>query len=170
MCIVSALLKDNRVLQKHPKKCSFLHMCNDMLNKFIKSSSCHFLMVMMSWKCFCRQLLLYSQEVDGDCTSSEEDLFILWVADLCCFLSSKLMFPNQVLGSASPCFCSLRTPHVPVPRNQEYIIPVTGVSCAATEKKCRLPGVPNEWTGKYWCTAKSVLEGICESFILALKR
>lgn len=29
--------------------------------------------------CVCRQMLLYSQEENGDCVSSEEDLFILWV-------------------------------------------------------------------------------------------
>lgn len=36
------------------------------------------------WWCWylCRQLLLYSQEVDGDCTSNEEDLFILYVMEL----------------------------------------------------------------------------------------
>lgn len=27
--------------------------------------------------CVCRQMLLYSQEENGDCASSEEDLFIL---------------------------------------------------------------------------------------------
>lgn len=27
--------------------------------------------------CVCRQMLLYSQEENGDCVSSEEDLFIL---------------------------------------------------------------------------------------------
>lgn len=31
--------------------------------------------------CEQRQLLLYSQEVDGDCTSNEEDLFILYVME-----------------------------------------------------------------------------------------
>lgn len=32
----------------------------------------------MSWNVY-RQMLLYSQEETGDCVSSEEDLFILWV-------------------------------------------------------------------------------------------
>ena len=37
---------------------------------------------MIDWLYFffiSRQMLLYNQEVDGDCTSTEEDLFILWV-------------------------------------------------------------------------------------------
>lgn len=35
-------------------------------------------------------MLLYSQEVDADCTSNEEDLFILWVLDQC--IHSPLMY------------------------------------------------------------------------------
>ncbi|KAK3569983.1 hypothetical protein QTP86_007887 [Hemibagrus guttatus] len=46
-----------------------------------------------------RQLLLYSQEVDGDCTSSEEDLFILFFMELNNRIFQTLL---EVAGSADP--------------------------------------------------------------------
>nr|XP_019959153.1 PREDICTED: protein LCHN-like [Paralichthys olivaceus] len=46
-----------------------------------------------------RQLLLYSQEVDGDCTSNEEDLFILFFMELNNRIFQTL---SEVAGSADP--------------------------------------------------------------------
>ncbi|XP_026783539.1 DENN domain-containing protein 11 isoform X2 [Pangasianodon hypophthalmus] len=46
-----------------------------------------------------RQLLLYSQEVDGDCTSSEEDLFILFFMEQNNRIFQTLL---EVAGSADP--------------------------------------------------------------------
>ncbi|KAL7402314.1 hypothetical protein ABVT39_012970 [Epinephelus coioides] len=46
-----------------------------------------------------RQLLLYSQEVDGDCTSNEEDLFILFFMELNNRIFQTL---SDVAGSADP--------------------------------------------------------------------
>lgn len=46
-----------------------------------------------------RQMLLYSQEVDGDCTSSEEDLFILFFMELNNRIFQTL---SEVSGSIDP--------------------------------------------------------------------
>ncbi|XP_029909861.1 DENN domain-containing protein 11 [Myripristis murdjan] len=46
-----------------------------------------------------RQMLLYSQEVDGDCTSNEEDLFILFFMELNNRIFQTL---SEVAGSADP--------------------------------------------------------------------
>ncbi|XP_035012053.1 DENN domain-containing protein 11 [Hippoglossus stenolepis] len=46
-----------------------------------------------------RQLLLYSQEVDGDCTSNEEDLFILFFMELNNRIFQTL---SEVAGSSDP--------------------------------------------------------------------
>ncbi|XP_071361471.1 DENN domain-containing protein 11 [Trachinotus anak] len=53
-----------------------------------------------------RQLLLYSQEVDGDCTSNEEDLFILFFMELNNRIFQTL---SEVAGSTDP---TLTTEHV----------------------------------------------------------
>ncbi|KAG5845862.1 DENN domain-containing protein 11 [Anguilla rostrata] len=53
-----------------------------------------------------RQMLLYSQEVDGDCTSSEEDLFILFFMEQNNRIFQTL---SEVAGSADP---TLTTDHV----------------------------------------------------------
>ncbi|XP_051512151.1 DENN domain-containing protein 11-like isoform X3 [Myxocyprinus asiaticus] len=49
--------------------------------------------------CEQRQLLLYSQEVDGDCTSNEEDLFILFFMEQNNRIFQTL---SEVAGSADP--------------------------------------------------------------------
>ncbi|XP_076588794.1 DENN domain-containing protein 11 [Chaetodon auriga] len=46
-----------------------------------------------------RQMLLYSQEVDGDCTSNEEDLFILFFMELNNCIFQTL---SEVAGSVDP--------------------------------------------------------------------
>ncbi|XP_037109184.1 DENN domain-containing protein 11 [Syngnathus acus] len=46
-----------------------------------------------------RQLLLYSQEVDGDCTSNEEDLFIVFFMEL---NNRIFQILSEVAGSADP--------------------------------------------------------------------
>lgn len=53
-----------------------------------------------------RQMLMYSQEVDGDCTSNEEDLFILFFMELNNRIFQTL---SEVAGSADP---TLTTEHV----------------------------------------------------------